>query len=257
MDLGLHGRVAVVCASTGGLGAAVAEALAVEGARVVVSGRRGELAEEIAARLPAAVGTGVDLLAADGADRLLDFAESAFGPPDILVLNGPGPRAGRVTDVKENELGEAIDALLTVHHRLLVRALPHMRNQGWGRVLAIGSSAVVAPIGDLALSGIGRTALASYLKMLADEVAQDGVTVNMLLPGRIDTDRVQRIDAHRALRSGHPPTAERAASEAAIPARRYGTPAEFGATAAFLCSGQAAYVTGGAVRCDGGASPVL
>jgi 3-oxoacyl-[acyl-carrier protein] reductase len=257
MDLGLRGRVAVVCASTGGLGAAVAQALAAEGAGVVISGRRGEVASELAARLPAAVGLGVDLLAPGGPERLLAFAEASFGPPDIVVLNGPGPRPGRVTDVGENELGEAVDALLTVHHRLLARALPHMRSQGWGRVLAIGSSAVISPIDDLALSGIGRTALASYLKMLATEVAPDGVTVNMLLPGRIETERVRRIDAERAQRSGRWIAAEQAASAASIPALRYGSPAEFGAVAAFLCSAQASYVTGSAVRCDGGASPVL
>jgi 3-oxoacyl-[acyl-carrier protein] reductase len=257
MDLGLRGRVAVVCASTSGLGAAVAEALAAEGADVVVSGRRGEVAGELAARLPSAVGVGVDLLAPGGADRLVDFAETAFGPVDIMVLNGPGPRAGRVTQVGADELGGAIDSLLTVHHRLLTRVLPRMRSRGWGRVLAIGSSAVVAAIDDLALSGIGRTALASYLKMLATEVAADGVTVNMLLPGRIETERVRRIDAERAQRTGLELAAQQAASAAAIPTRRYGTPAEFAATAAFLCSAPASYITGSAVRCDGGACPIL
>lgn len=257
MDLGLDGRVAVVCASTSGLGAAVAQALAAEGAKVVVSGRRGDVARELAAQLPNAAAVEVDLLAAGGTDRLLDFAETTFGPVDILVLNGPGPRVGRVTDIRENELGDAIDSLLTVHHRLLARTLPHMRSQGWGRVLAIGSSAVVAPIDDLALSGIGRTALASYLKMLAPEVAPDGVTVNMLLPGRIETERLQRVDADRAHRSGHSLATEQSAATSTIPALRYGTPAEFAAVAAFLCSAQASYVTGTAVRCDGGASPVL
>ncbi|WP_327370961.1 SDR family oxidoreductase [Streptomyces sp. NBC_01217] len=253
----MQGRVAVVCASTTGLGAAVAEALGAAGAKVVVTGRRGDVASEVASRLPAAAGVGVDLLAPGGTDRLVDFAETVFGPVDIMVLNGPGPRAGRIIEVGEEELGEAVDSLVTVHHRLLARVLPHMRGQGWGRVLAIGSSAVVAPISDLALSGIGRAALASYLKMLATEVAPDGVTVNMLLPGRIRTERVERIDAERALRSGRPLAAERAASAEAIPARRYGAPAEFGAVAAFLCGAPASYVTGSAVRCDGGASPVL
>ena len=257
MDLGVGGRVAVVCASTGGLGAAVARALGAEGAKVVVSGRRDEVAREVAAELPTGAGIGVDLLAPNGVDRLVDFAETSFGPVDIVVLNGPGPRPGRVTEVGEDDLGTAVDSLLTVHHRLLARVLPHMRSAGWGRVLAIGSSAVVSPIADLALSGIGRTALASYLKMLATEVAPDGVTVNMLLPGRVETERVRRLDAERARRSGIEVDAVRAASAAAIPARRHGTPAEFGAVAAFLCSAQASYVTGSAVRCDGGASPVL
>lgn len=257
MELGLKGRTAVVCASTSGLGRVTAETLAGEGANVVVCGRRGRLAEDIASGLPRAVGVGVDLLAPGGPDTLVAAALEAFGPADILVLNGPGPRPARVTEIGEGEVGDAVDSLVTVHHRLMSLVLPHMREQRWGRVLAIGSSAVVAPVGDLALSGIGRTAFAAYLKMLATEVAADGVTVNMLLPGRIATERVRRLDATRAARSGRGVEEVSAASAAEIPARRYGVPAEFGAVAAFLCGSQASYLTGSAVRCDGGLSPVL
>jgi 3-oxoacyl-[acyl-carrier protein] reductase len=257
MDLGLDGRTAVVCASTSGLGRAVAEALAAEGARVVVSGRRQRVAEQIAAGLPQAVGVGVDLLAADGPQTLVAAAEAAFGPVDVLVLNGPGPRPARVTELEEAELAVATDSLVTVHHRLITATLPQMRARGWGRILAVGSSAVVAPIRDLALSGIGRTALAAYLKMLATEVAPDGVTANLLLPGRIDTDRVRRLDAAQADRTGQGIDQVRDESLAQIPVNRYGRPEEFGAVAAFLCSDLASYVTGTAVRCDGGQSSVL
>ncbi|MFE4667825.1 SDR family oxidoreductase [Streptomyces sp. NPDC056716] len=257
MDLGIGGRTAIVCASTAGLGRATAEALAVEGARVVVCGRRADLAEKVAAGLPHAVGVGVDLLAPDGADTLMRAARAAFGPPDILVLNGPGPRPARITEIAEPELGGAVESLMTVHHRLLSLALPHMRERRWGRVLAVGSSAVAAPIQDLALSVVGRTALAAYLKMLATEVAGDGVTVNLLLPGRIATDRVRRIDAARAAGSGDTVDRVIAASARRIPLGRYGEPDEFGAVAAFLCSERASYLTGSAVRCDGGQSPVL
>jgi 3-oxoacyl-[acyl-carrier protein] reductase len=257
MDLGLRGRTAVVCASTSGLGRAVAEALAAEGARVVVSGRRGEVAEQIASGLPQAIGVGVDLLAADGPKTLVTAAEAAFGPVDVLVLNGPGPRPARVTELQEAELATATDSLVTVHHRLIAATLPQMRARGWGRILAIGSSAVVAPIRDLALSGIGRTALAAYLKMLAAEVAPDGVTANLLLPGRIDTDRVRQIDAATAVRTGREIDRVRDESLAQIPMNRYGRTEEFGAVAAFLCSDLASYLTGTAVRCDGGQSPVL
>ncbi|MDH6145958.1 MULTISPECIES: SDR family oxidoreductase [Kitasatospora] len=257
MELGITGRTAVVCASTSGLGEAVAVALAAEGANVVVCGRRAEQARRIAAALPRAVGVGVDLLDEEGPQALLTATEQAFGPADILVLNGPGPRPARVTELREEELGAAADSLLTVHHRLVSRALPHMREQGWGRILAIGSSAVVTPINDLALSGIGRTALAAYLKMLAAEVAPDGVTVNLLLPGRIATDRVRRLDAARADRDGRTEAEVRAQSAAGIPMGRYGEPDEFGATAAFLCGEPASYLTGIAVRCDGGQAPVL
>ncbi|MEU2793424.1 SDR family oxidoreductase [Streptomyces sp. NPDC007100] len=255
MDLGIAGKTAVVCASTSGLGRATAEALAAEGARVVVCGRRADVAAEVAAGLPQAVGVGVDLMAPEGPADLLAAARTAFGPVDILVLNGPGPRPARVTEIHAEELGPAVDSLVTVHHRLVTGVLGHMRAQRWGRVLAIGSSAVAAPIGDLALSGIGRTALAAYLKMLAGEVAADGVTVNMLLPGRIATDRVRALDATRASRSGRDVAEVHAESVRRIPVNRYGEPAEFGATAAFLCGGPASYLTGSAVRCDGGLVP--
>ncbi|MGP3925976.1 SDR family oxidoreductase [Streptomyces sp. 8N616] len=257
MELGIRGRTAIVCASTAGLGRATAESLAGEGVNVVVCGRRGELAERIAAELPRAIGVGVDLLTADGAARLMEAATAAFGSVDILVLNGPGPRPARVTEIHQAEIGDAVESLVTAHHGLISMALPTMREQRWGRVLAIGSSAVVAPIRDLALSGIGRTAFAAYLKMLAAEVGADGVTVNMLLPGRVATERVRHLDAARAARSGRDVEAVTAASVADIPMNRYGMPKEFGAVAAFLCSDRASYLTGSAVRCDGGLSPVL
>ncbi|WP_378733283.1 SDR family oxidoreductase [Nocardia brasiliensis] len=257
VELGLNGRTAVVCASTSGLGRAIAEALSDEGANVVVCGRRGSVADNIASGLPRAVGFGVDLLAPASGQRLLAAAQKAFGPADIVVLNGPGPGPGRVTEIQEQELDQAVGSLVTAHHRLVTLALPHMREQGWGRVLAVGSSAVLTPIPDLALSGIGRAALAAYLKALATEVAADGVTINMLLPGRIVTERVQQIDAARAAQSGRTLSAEQAESVARIPMNRYGRPAELAAIAAFLCSDLASYITGTLVRCDGGLSPVV
>jgi 3-oxoacyl-[acyl-carrier protein] reductase len=257
VDLGISGKVAVVCASTAGLGRATAEALAHEGASVVVCGRRGKLAEDIAAELPRAVGVGVDLMADSGVDELLAATEEAFGPADILVLNGPGPHTGRVTDIAEGELEDAVRSLVTVHQRLVSRVLPGMLERGWGRILAFGSSTIIAPVADMALSGVGRTALAVYLKMLATEVAASGVTVNMLLPGRIATDRLAQFDAARAARTDVDTATVKAFSPTGIPARRFGEPGEFGAVAAFLCSDLASYVTGTAVRCDGGMSPVL
>ena len=127
-----------------------------------------------------------------------------------------------------------------------------MRERRWGRILAVGSSGVVSPLPNLAMSNLGRSALAAYLKTLANEVAADGVTVNMLLPGRIATDRVAQLDAAAADRQGRTQVEVSAESRATIPARRYGDPTEFGSVAAFLCSSLASYVTGTAVRCDGG-----
>lgn len=252
MDLGLTGRTAVVCASTSGLGEALARALGTDGANVVVSGRRGERAREIAAELPHAVGVEVDLLAPDGPDRLIAAAIAAFGAVDVLVLNGPGPRSGPATGVTEQDAAASLDLLVRPHLRLLTLALPDMRARGWGRVLAVGSSGVAAPLPNLALSNLGRAALGGYLKTLAAEVAGDGVTVNMLLPGRISTDRTAALDAANAERSGRTAEEVAAQSRASIPAGRYGRPVEFGAVGAFLCGEPASYVTGTAIRCDGG-----
>ena len=252
MDLGLTGRCAVVCASTGGLGEAIARALAAEGASVVVSGRRGDRAKEIAAGLPSAVGVEVDLTAPEGPAALVGAAREAFGEVDVLVLNGPGPTPGPAAGVDDDGLDSAVATLLRPQLRLVGLTLPGMRSRGWGRVLAVGSSGVAAPLPNLALSNLGRSALAGYLKTLAAEVAADGVTVNLLLPGRIATDRTASLDEAAASRAGTSVDDVAAKSRATIPAGRYGEPAEFGAAAAFLCGQPASYVTGTALRVDGG-----
>ncbi|WP_330455992.1 SDR family oxidoreductase [Streptomyces sp. NBC_00820] len=253
MDLGLTGRRALVCASTSGLGEATARALAAEGALVAVTGRRGDRARALAAELPGAVAVPGDLLAPEGADALYAGAVAALGgEPDVLVLNGPGPRPGTAADVTSDDLTTAVDLLLRPQLRLIGLALPGMRARGFGRLLAIGSSGVAAPLAGLAPSNLGRAALAGHLKTLAAEVAADGVTVNLLLPGRIATDRVAALDAAAAERTGRGVEQVAAESRAAIPAGRYGRPEEFGAAAAFLCGVPASYITGTALRCDGG-----
>lgn len=252
MDLGIKGRTALVCASTSGLGEATARALGAEGTNVVVSGRRAELAESIAAELPSAIGVAVDLTAPDGSATLLDAATSAFGEIDILVLNGPGPRPATAATLDTESIVGAVHNLLLVQQRLVAAVLSGMRERRWGRILSIASSGVVEPLPHLALSNIGRSALAAYLKSLAADVASDGVTVNLLLPGRIATDRTEALDRGVAQRTGRPASEVRAAAERAIPAGRYGSPAEFGAVAPFLCGSPASYLTGSAVRCDGG-----
>lgn len=277
MDLGISGKTAFVAASTGGLGLAIARALAAEGVRVAVTGRRRERAEAIAAELaelsplntdvhnthlhgtgedstagPRAIGLEADLTTAEGVASAVERAEAALGPIDILVLNGPGPKPGAASALAAEDIAAAFELLVKPHHALISRVLPGMRERRWGRILAVGSSGVVAPLPNLAVSNTGRAALAGYLKTLAAEVALDAVTVNMLLPGRIATDRVAELDQAAAKRRGTTLEEIQRESRKTIPARRYGEPEEFGAAAAFLCSAPASYITGVALRCDGG-----
>jgi 3-oxoacyl-[acyl-carrier protein] reductase len=252
MDFGLSGRTAVVAASTGGLGRAIAEGLAREGANLVVSGRRAERAVEVANSLPNALGIGVDLTDANGPDRLCDAAEDAFGQVDILVLNSGGPPPGAAADTDPADLETAARLLLLPHQRLIKRLLPGMRRRGWGRIVAVGSSGIQQPIPNLALSNAMRGALAGLLKTLAAEVAADGVTVNLVLPGRIATERLRQLDTAKATREGLTVEQVQSQSKASIPVGRYGRPEEFAAVAAFLCSEPASYVTGSQIRVDGG-----
>jgi 3-oxoacyl-[acyl-carrier protein] reductase len=252
MDTGLQGRVAVVPGSSSGIGLAVAQSLAAEGAHVVLAGRRGEKVREEAARLPSAIGVEVDLVDPNAASTLVAQAEEHFGPVDVLVLNGGGPPPGVATDFTPEQLADAVALLVQPHQRLVAAVLPGMRERGFGRIVAVGSSGVQQPIERLVASNAGRAALAGYLKTLANEVAADGITVNMVLPGRIDTERVGVLDRAVAERSGITEEESRARSEATIPAGRYGTPAEFAAVVTFLASAAASYVTGEQVRCDGG-----
>ncbi len=252
MDLGLTGKIALVLGSTGGLGRASAAAIAAEGAHVVIAGRRAELVREVAESLPSATGVVVDLADPDAPALLVNRAREQFGEVDIVVLNGGGPPPGAADSFTAEAAQAAFDLLLKQHISLVGAVLPGMRERGWGRVLAIGSSGVRQPIPTLTASNVGRAALAAYLKTLAGTVARDGVTVNMVLPGRIDTDRVAQLDQAAAERTGVTPEASRTASEATIPAGRYGDPAEFGSVVAFLASQQAAYLTGEQVRVDGG-----
>lgn len=252
MDTGLRGRTALVPGSSAGIGLAVARALAAEGANVVLAGRRGDLVRAEAARLPSAVGVEIDLTVADAPAALVAAAREAFGEVDVAVLNGGGPAPRGAADITDEQAITATHQLAVQHQRLVAAVLPGMRERGWGRIVAVGSSGVQQPIERLALSNIGRAALAAYLKTLAAEVAADGVTVNMVLPGRIDTDRVASLDQAAAERAGTTPDQAKARSVAAIPAGRYGTPEEFAAVVTFLASAAASYVTGEQVRCDGG-----
>jgi 3-oxoacyl-[acyl-carrier protein] reductase len=252
MDLGINGRTAVVLGATSGLGSAIAEGLAVEGANVVVVGRDEERVADRAAALPSAVGVTADLTEPDAASRIAAAARDAFGGVDILVLNGGGPKPGAAADVTPEDVDGAVALLLRPHVGLVRELLDGMLEQGWGRIIAVGSSGVQQPLPNLSLSNIGRAALAGYLKTLASEVADRGVTVNMVLPGRIDTERVAQLDQAAAKRTGTTTEQARESSQRTIPVGRYGKPEEFAAVAVFLAGEPAGYVTGEQVRCDGG-----
>ncbi len=248
----LEGRVALVLGATAGIGLATATALAAAGARVALGGRRAHLAADAARRL-GGLGVALDLTDHATLDAALDRTVSELGHVDLLVLNGGGPPPSTAAGLGVADARDAAELLLYGHLHLVGRCLPTMVARRFGRIVAIGSTAVQQPLPGLATSAMFRSALAAYLKLLSDEVAADGVTVNMVLPGRIATDRVATIDARNADRAGSTPEAVRAASEASIPIRRYGTPDEVAAAVAFLCSHAARYLTGEQLRVDGGA----
>ena len=252
METGLKNKVALVCASTAGLGLAAAKGLAAEGAHVVISGRRGDLATEIARSLPSAIGVEADLANPESAEELISATKSAFGNPDILILISGGPKPGSATGVTRSQYLEALEYMMLQHMEIVRGALPGMVEKGWGRIIAIGSTAIQTPNPDLALSGIIRASLASYLKILSREVAASGVTVNMALPGRVDTERVQYLDNQMSQKLALPLADIQRKSLTTIPAGRYGKTEEFAALITFLCSTGASFITGEQIRCDGG-----
>ncbi|TCP50029.1 3-oxoacyl-[acyl-carrier protein] reductase [Tamaricihabitans halophyticus] len=252
MDLGLTSRTALVLGSTSGLGYATASGLAAEGARVAFTGRRAELARQRAADHPGALGVGIDLTDPDGTGEAIASITERLGRIDILVLNSGGPPPGTAAELTRQDAAAAVETLLLAQIELVHQLLPPMREAGWGRIVAIGSSGVRQPIAGLVRSNLARAGLAGYLKTLAGEVAADGVTVNMVLPGRVETDRTAQLDEAKASAANTDATSVRQSSEAAIPAKRYGTPAEFAAATVFLCGTGAAYINGVQLRVDGG-----
>ena len=236
-----------------GLGFGIAQGLAEEGARVAIASRTIEGSKAAADKigrdvLPFICDTGK----VDQVDTLAKDVVEAFGGVDILVLNGGGPPPAQAQDMTADDIDGATGLLLRPHVEMVRAVLPAMREQRWGRIVAIGSTGVQQPIPTLAASNVGRAALAGYLKSLSGDVAGDGVTVNMVLPGRIDTERVVSIDTATAERNGITPEEARRESESSIPIGRYGSPEEFAAVVAFLAGDKASYVTGEQVRCDGG-----
>ncbi len=241
MDLGLRGKTALVCGASSGLGLASAEALAEEGANLVMVARRAPELQREAERIGGRAVAG-DVREAADLERAVRTAVEEFGGLDILVANSGGPPPSRATDLTPESVQSAIDLLLLPVVRLVNLALPHLLASGQGRIVLIASLGVREPIRNLVLSNAVRPGVVGYMKSLANELGPQGVTVNSLAPGRIATPRMQE------LYGGAPPAEE----TAQIPIGRLGEPRELGALVAFLCSSRASYITGTLIPVDGG-----
>ena len=231
MDLGLAGRVAVVTAASKGLGRATAQALAAEGVKVVLNARNGVALQKMAATFPDAVVVAGDINDPALPARLVDTAVEHWGRVDIVIGNAGGPPTGRALDVTDEQILAAVNANMLASVRLARAAVPHMQRQQWGRVVFIASASVKQPIHDLALSNVARTALWAWTKTAAQDLAEQGITVNLAAPGLHATDRLL----------------ERGVTG------RTGDPGDFGQVIAFLCSQQAGFINGTAPGIDGGA----
>jgi 3-oxoacyl-[acyl-carrier protein] reductase len=247
MDFGISGKTALVLGASRGLGAAIARGLAAEGVEVL-AGARSAGAMEASERITP---VSVDLSDKASVSRLVAMLKERGGV-DILVNNSGGPKAGPAAGQSSESWATAFDMMATSIFAITDAMLEGMIARQWGRIITIGSSGVVQPIPNLALSNGVRAAVAGWSKTLASEVARHGITVNMILPGRIDTDRVRELDGIKAERTGATIAAVQQASRNEIPAGRYGEPEEFAAVAVFLASVRASYVTGSSIRVDGG-----
>jgi len=254
VDLGLAGKVALVTGSTSGLGLASAKALAAEGVSVAICGRRADVAKREADAMPRAIGFEADITDPDAPRRLVDATNEAFGPIDIFVGSTGGPAPGTALDVGADDYDAALDLLVKPMVRLSHLVLPSMRERRFGRIVFVTSSTVREPVPMLVLSNSVRMAVHGFAKSLAHHVASDGVTVNCVLPGRIATDRVASLDRATADATGRSIEDIRESARRSIPTGRYGEPDEFGSVVAFLCSAQAAYVSGASVPVDGAAA---
>jgi 3-oxoacyl-[acyl-carrier protein] reductase len=256
MDLGIAGRSALVCAASKGLGRGCAEALAREGVAVTICARdEGNVrraADEIGANTKSTVRwVACDITTADGRSAAL----AACPRPDILVNNAGGPPPGDFREWNRDTWIRALDANMLTPIALIQATIDNMIERGFGRIVNITSSAVKAPIESLGLSNGARSGLTGFVAGLARKVARHGVTINNLLPGSFDTDRLRGNMTGRAKAAGKPVEEFARQLASTIPAGRFGTPAEFGALCAYVCSAHASYLTGQNLLLDGGAYP--
>jgi 3-oxoacyl-[acyl-carrier protein] reductase len=256
MDLGIAGRNAIVCASSRGLGRACAVELAQAGARVAINGRDGERLEQVRAEIIAETGAEVIAVAGDmstpeGRGALL----GAFDQVDILVNNNGGPPPRDFRKVDHDGMLAGLEANMIAPIQLIQAVIDGMVERRFGRIVNITSGSVKMPMAGLDLSSGARAGLTGFVAGVARQVVHANVTINNLLPGVFDTDRIASLVAAQAQQSGRDPAELRAERERNIPAKRMGSPHEFGAACAFLCSAQAGYITGQSLLIDGGAFP--
>jgi 3-oxoacyl-[acyl-carrier protein] reductase len=257
MDLGIRGKTALVVAASKGMGKASALGLGAEGARVVMCARGEGALKDAAAEVKQKTGAEVLALPADASraadiSRVVAEANRAFGGVDILVANVGGPPPGPFEAMTDEQWKAAFEQVHLSTVRFIREVLPHMKRSRWGRILAIQSSSVKQPVDGLVLSNGIRPGIAGLFKTLAGDVAKDNITVNLVLPGRILTDRFLEHQTDRAKRSGVSLDQQMEISSADIPMGRIGTPDEFAAMVVFLASACASYITGVAVQVDGG-----
>jgi|SRR5688572_7302709 3-oxoacyl-[acyl-carrier protein] reductase len=257
MDLGLRGKRALLLASSMGLGRAAAEALAAEGVALAISSSNSARCEETARSLAkthgiTAVPVVADMFVPASMDRLYARAVDALGQVDILFINHPGPALGLARDIDIAVLEMQFRMMVVSPIRLIRHVLTGMRERRWGRILSVGGGGMVTPLPNKVMDDTLRPAMAAYSKALANEVAAEGITVNMVLPGTFVTGRVHDSTASNAALWGI--TVEEAMRRRIenIPAGRFGELKEFGAAVAFLCSDCASYVNGSIIRVDGG-----
>jgi len=256
MDLGLKGKTALVLGGGGGLGRAIAKSFAAEGAKVAVAGVGATSIDATMAELGSIGGSSLslvwDLADLSVIDANIAKIESQLGTVDILINNTGGPPPSTAAGQDPALWVKQFQAMVLSVIAITDRVLPGMKARGWGRILTSTSSGILAPIPNLAISNTLRMSLVGWSKTLAREVAKDGITANIIVPGRIATGRVALLDEARAKREGRSVEEVAAESAATIPVGRYGKPEEYADVVVFLASTHAAYITGSVIRVDGG-----
>lgn len=256
MDLGIAGRKAIVCGSSGGLGRACAEALAEAGCEVVINGRNQEKLDATAKAMAARTKSKIIAVAADvGTEAGRKALFAACPEPDILINNNSGPPVKDFRKLSHEDMIKGVEGNMLTAIEMTQAAIDAMVRRKFGRIVNITSGSVKMPLPGLDLSSGARAGLTAFLAGVARSVAEANVTINFMLPGTFDTDRLTSNLQVWAKNGGITPEEARANRTKTIPARRFGTPAEFGATCAFLCSTHAGYITGQNILMDGGAFP--